>query len=492
MTKHFRQTDETLIKLLRDVRYNKVASNPETEAILKSRQAPLKHDKHLMPTKLFCKNLDVDKINNMAMLKLPAPEHSWNCKDSVTGAAAPFMSDSAKAQYFERYFDNKVPKVVKLRVNAQVMLARNVDTESGLVNGSRGYVEKFEYEEEEGRVVPVVKFICGQTLHVEPVKYEWEFVHEQNKAMVVREQIPLKLAWALTIHKSQGLSIDLLEVELRDVFEKGQAYVALSRARTLEGLRLLSYDVKKFWTSELVVEFYKKVTKALDDEGTFNPKVKRPRSDVIGQKTLWDFPKKCDETPLDETPLEDLTEQSPQPAKKMKINTKETKKTVKNTTLKDTVKNTTLKETVKNTEVDSVKDSQETVKYTPEETVKCTEVTDSCSIPKDASSKSVESKAKETDDSASVATEPAEEWFDELEGMEEIMNEWEMDELAALEDCDWTEIDENNQDEEFPETPPGASESDWEPLSGKLNIYEINNSVNPPLIDPNLTSGFYI
>merc|ERR1712217_573116 len=98
------------------------------------------------------------------------------------------------------------------------------------------------------------RFLNGEVCQVDRDTDSKELVGGQR---FCRYQTPLRLSWAITIHKSQGMSIDYLEVDLKNVFEAGQAYVALSRARTLDGLRVLSYDPRKFWTSAKVVEFYK-------------------------------------------------------------------------------------------------------------------------------------------------------------------------------------------------------------------------------------------
>merc|ERR1740139_2075127 len=112
------------------------------------------------------------------------------------------------------------------------MMLKNLN---GLVNGSRGVVVKFVTSggTESVGMAPLVRWMCGRET---TVRYE---VSDHDK--IKRSQLPLKLCWAMTIHKSQGMSIDYLEVDLRHIFEKGQAYVALSRARTLEGLRVLSF-----------------------------------------------------------------------------------------------------------------------------------------------------------------------------------------------------------------------------------------------------------
>jgi len=142
----------------------------------------------------------------------------------------------------------KLPRKVNLKVGAQVVLLRN--SSQTLVNGSRGVVVSLNPD-------PEVRFLSGETKVVGQEKEEFDVMGPGGVRQAMRLQVPLRLSWAMTIHKSQGMSIDLLEVDLREVFEAGQAYVALSRARTLEGLRVLGYNPSKFWTNPRVIEFYR-------------------------------------------------------------------------------------------------------------------------------------------------------------------------------------------------------------------------------------------
>ena len=137
--------------------------------------------------------------------------------------------------------DSKVRSTLELKVGAQVVLLVNKKMHK-LVNGSRGVVVGFE---KQCRVVgefgvmdgqyncPVVKFDSGCTIEVRPHSF---FQAGGSNGTLVRVQCPLKLAWAITVHKSQGMTLSRLELQLTDAFEYGQAYVALSRATDLNGL----------------------------------------------------------------------------------------------------------------------------------------------------------------------------------------------------------------------------------------------------------------
>merc|ERR1712070_59996 len=147
------------------------------------------------------------------------------------------------------------PRALTLKVGAQVMLLKNIAPERSLVNGSRGVVTGFEGPD----MLPVVQFLNGEQI----IQREDDKKEFSGGRVLVRSQIPLKLSWAITIHKSQGMTIDYLEVDLRNIFEAGQAYVALSRARTLEGLRVVGFDARRVWTNPKVIEFYNICVKQL-------------------------------------------------------------------------------------------------------------------------------------------------------------------------------------------------------------------------------------
>jgi ATP-dependent DNA helicase PIF1 len=109
------------------------------------------------------------------------------------------------------------------------------------VNGARGVVVDFEEEEGKLKGCPRVKFTNGEVQVIGPEEWNYEV---GGSVMATRKQLPLNLAYALSIHKSQGMTIDKLEVHLQFAFEDGMAYVALSRATSLKTLRLVNFNPK--------------------------------------------------------------------------------------------------------------------------------------------------------------------------------------------------------------------------------------------------------
>ena len=124
----------------------------------------------------------------------------------------------------------------------------------GLYNGSRGIVERVQKTTR----APVVRFLDGRLIVI-PL-HTWCLVMEKKK--VTKIQYPLRLAWAMTIHKSQGMSLDYVHADLGSIFEYGQAYVVLSRVRSLEGLHLSSLDVSKIKAHPEVLAYEKEISKS--------------------------------------------------------------------------------------------------------------------------------------------------------------------------------------------------------------------------------------
>jgi ATP-dependent DNA helicase PIF1 len=179
------------------------------------------------PTILHSKKVDVQYENDQELAKLPDRAVEFVAVD----AFLPFNSHARGDQYM-KLLDDAIPKNITLKVGAQVMLKANLVTDAGLVNGSRGVVE--------GLVVngAMVKWTKGNTTLVE--LHTW--AQEDRDGRATRTQIPLILAWALTVHKTQGSTLDYAIADIGpNIFSAGQAYVALSRVRSSDGLFLTDF-----------------------------------------------------------------------------------------------------------------------------------------------------------------------------------------------------------------------------------------------------------
>ncbi len=213
-----RQTDSAFLKVLNEIRGNRLSD--EGMKHLKGRQNK-KTFQGIEPTRLHTHNIDVDLINQRELEKL----HGQGREFMMDGKGRKPLVEALKKSCL-------APEVLKLKVGAKVMFVKN-NFEESYVNGTLGKVVAFDSEG------PVVQITNGRNIHVKPVNW---MIEEDGKAKAIITQFPLRLAWAITVHKSQGMSLDAIEVDLSKSFEKGMGYVALSRVRSLEGLILLGLN----------------------------------------------------------------------------------------------------------------------------------------------------------------------------------------------------------------------------------------------------------
>ena len=132
-----------------------------------------------------------------------------------------------------------------LKINAQVMMIKNTYQKDGIINGSLGVVRDFSVKKN----YPIVEFVNGSLLTISPEEWLIERFDELKQEMIIEAkmtQIPLVASWAITIHKSQGLTLDKIYCDLSDIFTAGQAYVALSRARNIENVFIRELILIKF------------------------------------------------------------------------------------------------------------------------------------------------------------------------------------------------------------------------------------------------------
>jgi hypothetical protein len=212
----FRQEDEMLLALLQSIRRNEVEEEHYT---LLSEQTEIGYE-HIEPTRLFTHNADVDAVNAAKLRELPGMVRKFA------------MSGRGNKQLQESLAKNCLsPQLLELKEQAMVMCTKN-NFEAGYVNGTLGRVVAFDAEDG----YPIIETAGGRRIPIKPATWS---VAEDNKVLAEIEQVPLRLAWAITIHKSQGMSLDAAEIDLTRAFAYGQGYVALSRVRTLAGLKLL-------------------------------------------------------------------------------------------------------------------------------------------------------------------------------------------------------------------------------------------------------------
>eukprot|EP00189_Rhodosorus_marinus_P000962 CAMPEP_0113962864 /NCGR_PEP_ID=MMETSP0011_2-20120614/6181_1 /TAXON_ID=101924 /ORGANISM="Rhodosorus marinus" /LENGTH=794 /DNA_ID=CAMNT_0000974823 /DNA_START=253 /DNA_END=2637 /DNA_ORIENTATION=- /assembly_acc=CAM_ASM_000156 len=280
-----RQKDPFFIRALEDFRLGKKTENTESFFLRSSRELA-DSGSGILPTKLFSRNSRADEFNESKLEELSSDEgdFSYEATDKITisksllvaiertSKALSRISTTGKQNLTEKqrrkmqrlekksqevsgkaeraklllksnsFFSHcRAPQLLRLKVGAQVMLLKNYwssadQDEQALVNGSQGIVSGFTEDE-----YPIVDFFQGTR---KVVKETWFESSIANVGTCSRIQIPLMLCWAVTIHKSQGQTLDRLSVDVSNMFAPGQLYVALSRGRTLDGIEIVG-DVNR-------------------------------------------------------------------------------------------------------------------------------------------------------------------------------------------------------------------------------------------------------
>lgn len=262
----FRQSDPDFISVLEEIRHGQLSEH--AQELLKSRLGiTLDTSDDIEPTELYSTNRQVDSINLKRLQQLdPELEHSFSANLAVTGLPSQAQREYAKKKMISAC---QAEVDIKLRIGTQVLLLINLNFDRGLVNGSRGVVVGFRdthpslYEraiKNKNAVhvepdIPIVKFVNRQLEALPRYSWQWDNKEEGWNSRFV--QVPLKLAYALTIHRAQGMSLDKVKADLgTSIFAQGQSYVALSRVRSLEGLSLASLSIPRIRAHPKVVRFY--------------------------------------------------------------------------------------------------------------------------------------------------------------------------------------------------------------------------------------------
>lgn len=220
LAEQHRQEDSAFLELLTAIR-TETADHTHVSLIL-SRETEYDGIEDGTP-QLYTHNADVDRMNDEKLAALTGPEHRF----VMQGKGGPLMIEGLKRGCLS-------PEILRLKEGAVVMFTKN-NPIAGYVNGTVGIIVGFE----RGTNYPEVETKDGRRIIAAPT--EWA-VEEGGKVRAQITQVPLRLAWAITIHKSQGQSLDTAAIDLARAFEYGQGYVALSRVRTLAGISLLGWN----------------------------------------------------------------------------------------------------------------------------------------------------------------------------------------------------------------------------------------------------------
>jgi len=270
----FRQTDPLYIDILQQIRVGELTEENKKilQGYVKREYDPAKHNDCIL-TKLFPIRSKADYVNQAQFAKIAEEEYTFECikktdcstyiENNIPLSLEAMMKCRALEQKdidfeLETLLSNTgCNESIALKKGCAVMCTVNIDMESGICNGSQGTIIGVTTGSGPGlgEALPIVKFSNGQVRTIQ--RHYWQ---SEEYPTIAIGQIPLTLAWALTIHKIQGATMSMAEIDIgQAVFEYGQTYVALSRIQTLEGLYLSAFHAHRIRANPKVTEFYKNI-----------------------------------------------------------------------------------------------------------------------------------------------------------------------------------------------------------------------------------------
>ncbi|MFH1173382.1 MAG: PIF1 family DEAD/DEAH box helicase [bacterium] len=259
LDEQFRQEDNNFLKLLNEIRANCVSQTCRNDLLSRMNQ-PLA--KGIFPTKLHSLNRNVDAINNLELSRLPEEPREYEMVCRGNRKLIQVLKDGCLA-----------PEMLALKEGAVVMFIQN-NFEKGYVNGTLGKVIGFE------DYYPIIETVRGDVITAEPGNW---IIEENGEIRAMISQVPLRLAWAITVHKSQGMSLDAAEIDLSQAFSLGMGYVALSRVRTLEGIKLLGINEMALKVDPDIVELDKDFSERsrviVEELGRLEPGIKKRKQE---------------------------------------------------------------------------------------------------------------------------------------------------------------------------------------------------------------------
>jgi ATP-dependent DNA helicase PIF1 len=274
----FRQSDPLYISILQDIRKGKISAEHKN-VLFQYINRPYNKEENggIVPTKIFPIKSRVESVNTHMFTEIDSQEYSYtpsiqtNALTYVeSGALIPkdVLEECAKLTPTEMqrevdYLLNNttgLKEELKLKVGCSVMCTCNLDLDRGICNGSQGVVVGFV--DRPGKMsLPIVQFANG----IKDMVMNMHYWQSDEYPSIIIGQIPLVLSWAMTIHKIQGATLAMAEMDIgRSIFEYGQIYVALSRVKSLDGLYLIGFNPSKIKANPRVLAFYEKIPEVPD------------------------------------------------------------------------------------------------------------------------------------------------------------------------------------------------------------------------------------
>ncbi len=274
LSEQHRQQNDGLLDLLEAMRRGELQDYHED--LLKTRLG-IKPAEGQIITRLYAHNVDIDTVNQRHLMALQ--DQMYDYEMETKGAAV-------KIEQLQRSV--LAPELLEIKAGAEVMFVAN-NPGAGFVNGTRGQVVDFDDNK------PIVR-LHGSSRKIKVEPHSWK-LEEDGKIRAEVSQLPLRLAWAITIHKSQGMSLDAAEIDLSKTFTPGMGYVALSRVRSLDGLYLNGINAMAVRLHPAIYDLDREmkglsaalaaITKDAEDEQEETPEEKAINIEILELLKTW-------------------------------------------------------------------------------------------------------------------------------------------------------------------------------------------------------------
>jgi ATP-dependent exoDNAse (exonuclease V) alpha subunit len=267
LTEQHRQADRNFLGVLKDIREGAVTEN--TRKML-AKRTEVKIKSVIRPTKLHTHNIDVENYNLGELRKIKGDGRVFEMEGEGLEKLVENMKKGACL----------APQFLEVKVGATVMFVKN-NFGKGFVNGTLGKV--IDFDGESG--YPLVETFSGDVIEASPEQWT---IEDGKEIIASVRQVPLRLAWAITVHKSQGMSLDAAEIDLRKTFEYGMGYVALSRVKSFSGVYLAGFNEMALRIRTEAVAFDQELQKRSEKDLLVFKKldkdeIKRKRKDFVGK-----------------------------------------------------------------------------------------------------------------------------------------------------------------------------------------------------------------
>ena len=239
LKKNMRTNELAFKELLDRLRFGKCS---DTDYLTLEKLKQTEFANNIKPTKLYSKRQDVELINNTELAKLIA------IGNKPREYPIKYINMERKKEVMEYIKSFSLSDSITLCIDAQVVVTRNIDIQAGIINGTRGIVTNMI------DIGVTLKLLNSTEIFIEYISFQPDELDNKREFMYM----PLKLGWALTIHSSQGMTLDAIEVDLgENIFAYGQAYTGLSRVRNFNSVKVINLKKRCFKTSTDVVKFFK-------------------------------------------------------------------------------------------------------------------------------------------------------------------------------------------------------------------------------------------